>query len=343
VIYDLIVVGNGLAAQTFLFELLKSRDVKQSQNFSIAQIYSEEIAASCSLRSTATVCLSGIEDDVSDLGNELRDSYYLFEDFQKNYLPAGVEKVSRFVTFTNENDKRKMIRRYKNLVGITHPVFKEQMEGVCVDSYLVYPEVLNSWFTHQLSNRGITVIKNFLKNLYKCDDGTIECKLQNNEILKAKKIVLCTGAYAKIFADFFDHGDHLKDTHVVAGSYLQRSVDLNRASFYLTIDGHSLIYRSEENKLILGSASKNGGFVLSDHGLLNEILKIFNNLCSFSLGSLNDFKAITGMRHKGGRRRPIARAIDEDKNIYMISGLYKNGYTFSHLCAKKVLSEINLK
>ena len=342
-IYDLIVVGNGLAAQTFMFELLKSRDVKQSQNFSIAQIYSEEIAASCSLRSTATVCLSGIEDDVSDLGNELRDSFYLFEDFYKLHFPAGVEKVTRFVTFTNDNDKRKMIRRYKNLVGITHPVFKEQMEGVCVDSYLVYPEILNSWFTDQLSIQGITVIKNFLKNLSKSDDGNIECKLLNNEILKTKKVVLCTGAYAKIFADFYDHADYLKDTHVVAGSFLERSVNLNRESFYLTIDGHSLIYRNKENKLILGSVSKNGGFVLSDHGLLNEVLEIFNNLCSFSLGNLNEFQAVTGMRHKGGRRRPIARAIDEEKNIYMISGLYKNGYSFSHLCAKKIVSEINLK
>jgi len=217
------------------------------------------------------------------------------------------------------------------------------MEGVYVNSYLVYPEVFKSWFTQQLSDQGITIVKNFLKNLSKSDDGTILCKLLNNEILKAKKVVLCTGAYAKIFADFYDHGEHLKDTHVVAGSFLERTVNLNRASFYLTIDGHSLIYRSDENKLILGSVSKNGGFVLSDHGLLSEVLEIFNNLCSFSLGSLNDFKVVTGMRHKGGRRRPIARAIDEDKNIYMISGLYKNGYTFSHLCAKKVLSEINLK
>lgn len=43
-VYDLIVVGNGLAAQTFLFELFRhlKSDVKKSQNFSVAQIFSEE-------------------------------------------------------------------------------------------------------------------------------------------------------------------------------------------------------------------------------------------------------------------------------------------------------------
>jgi hypothetical protein len=69
VIYDLIVVGNGIAAQTFLFELFTKLDVKKRQNFSVAQIYSEDIALSCSLRTTATVSLNGIEEGVSDLGN----------------------------------------------------------------------------------------------------------------------------------------------------------------------------------------------------------------------------------------------------------------------------------
>ena len=341
-IYDLIVVGNGIAAQTFLFELFTKLDVKKRQNFSVAQIYSEDIALSCSLRTTATVSLNGIEEGVSDLGNELRDSFFLFEDFLKAYNPLGVEKIGQIVGYSTSKDKAKMIRRYKELKTVNHPVLKAEMEGTELNSYLVKPYTYHSWFNEQLSAYGIVQKKNFLKSITKNNEGIIECELLNCEVLKTQKIVLCTGAYAKLFSAFYDDTELLKNTYTVAGSFLQRSVDLSRPSFYVTLDDHNLIYRSNEQQLIVGSASMNDGIVMADHLVLDEILAKFNQLCSFSIGALNDFKIVTGLRHKGARRRPIARALDLEKNIYMINGLYKNGYTFSHLCAKKVLSEINL-
>jgi hypothetical protein len=342
VIYDLIVVGNGIAAQTFLFELFTKLDVKKRQNFSVAQIYSEEIAASCSLRTTATVSLSGIEEGVSDLGNELRDSFFLFEEFQKTHNPAGVEKVTQVISYSNDKDKAKMIRRYKVLKKVGHPVLKEEMEGTQLNSYLVQPLLLNSWFKDRLSHHNIIQKKNFLKKFAKNNDGIIECELLSNEVIKTKKIVLCTGAYAKLFSEFFDDTLDLKNTQTVPGSFLERSVNLSRPSFYVTIDELNLIYRGQEQTLIVGSASSNGGIVLADYKDLNELLVMFNQKCNFFIGELSDFKIVTGLRHKGVRRRAIAKALDLEKNIYLISGLYKNGFTSSHLCAKKVLSEINL-
>lgn len=341
-IYDLIVVGNGLAAQTFLFELFRKLDVKKSQNFFVAQIYSEEIAASCSLRSTATVSLNGVEEGVSELGDELRNSFFLFEEFQKKHNPKGVEKITQSITFSSDKEKAKMIRRYKVLRKVSHPVWSEEVEGTELDSYLVEPLLFNSWFNEHLSPHKIVQKKNFLKNFTKNSEGIIECQLLNNEILKTKKLVLCMGAYAKLFSEFFDETHELNNTEMVAGSFLERSVKLSRASFYMTIDENNLIYRSGEQKLIVGSASKTGGLVMADHSELDEVLAMFNERCSFPIGQLSDFKIVTGLRHKGARRRPIARALDPEKNIYMISGFYKNGFTFSHLCAKKVLSEINL-
>ncbi|MBC7539907.1 MAG: hypothetical protein H7281_13885 [Bacteriovorax sp.] len=341
-IYDLIVVGNGIAAQTFLFELFTKLDVKKRQNFSVAQIYSEEIAASCSLRTTATVSLSGIEEGVSDLGNELRESYFLFEEFQKTHNPAGVEKVAQVISYSNDKDRAKMIRRYKVLKKVSHPILKEEQEGIQLNSYLVQPLLFNSWFKDQLSHHDIVQKKKFLKKFTKINDGIIECELHNNEVLKTKKIVLCTGAYAKLFSEFSDETLDFKNTQTVPGSFLERSVNLLRPSFYVTINELNLIYRSEEQTLIVGSASSNGGIIMADYKELNGILDMFNQKCNFSIGHLSDFKIVTGLRHKGVRRRAIAKALDLEKNIYMISGLYKNGFTSSHLCAKKVLSEINL-
>ena len=88
-IYDLAVIGNGIAAQSFLWNL--SQKESKSQNFSIAHIYSEKLAPACTLRSSATVSLNGIDEDVSALGNDMRESFFLFDELFKKYRTDGVE------------------------------------------------------------------------------------------------------------------------------------------------------------------------------------------------------------------------------------------------------------
>ena len=78
-IYDLAVIGNGIAAHSFLWNL-SNTEVSRSQNFSIAHIYSEKLAPACTLRSSATVSLNGIEADVSTLGNDMREAFFMFDD-----------------------------------------------------------------------------------------------------------------------------------------------------------------------------------------------------------------------------------------------------------------------
>ena len=341
-IYDLIVVGNGIAAQTFLFEFFLSLDVKKRQNISVAQIYSEEVAASCSMRSIATVSLSGIEEGVSDLGNELRDSFFLFDKFQETHAPKGVEKVRQLVTFTNEKERAKTLRRYKELSVLNNSLLKNSMEGVELDAFLISPEALHLWFSKQLSVHKIAHKKEFLKSFNENAEGVIDCELLGGEIVKTRKLVLCTGAYSKLFSSFYKETDFLSTTYTVAGSYLERSLDLSRASFSITINGHKIIYRDDEKKVILGSVSSENGIVLADINEINNILTLFNEKTNFFFGNFSDFKMITGLRHKAAKRRPIARALDEGNKILFIGGLYKNGFTFSHLCAKKILREFNL-
>lgn len=342
-IYDLIVVGNGLAAQAFLFELfshLKS-DVKKYQNFSVAQIFSEEIAPACSLRSTATVSLTGITTGISDLGDDLNKSFYLFEDFVKKHNPLGVEKVKQIVTFTNETHQKKMIRRYKTLYPISSSLLKTpHREGVELDSYLVDPQAYAQWFNAQISGEKIHQQNNFLKGLAIDEEGLVHCELMDKELLKTKKLVLCTGAYAKIYSHFFDESFELESSQVVPGAYLERSIDLNRPSFYFTIDGHNLIYRSTDQTLILGSVSSYGAFLTPDYAELKKIHRLFAETLNLSLGSFSEFKTVVGLRHKGKKRAQIARALNSSKSVYMINGFYKNGYTLNNLCAQKIVAEI---
>jgi hypothetical protein len=342
VIYDIIIVGNGLAGQTFLFKLINhlKLDVNKRQNLSIAQISSQEVTPSCSLRSTATVSLNGIDEGVSHLGNELRDSFFLFKDFVKNHRPDGVEEVRQMITFSHQLEKEKLIRRYKKLNSINHPLFPTERVGIELDSYLIDPHLYGNWFNQKLALENIDHKKVFLRNITTDDKGLIVCELINNEKLKAHKVVLCTGAYAKIFSLHFAVTEELQNSQVVAGSFLEKSIDLFLPSFYLTLDGHQLIYRSLTKTLVLGSASYQGAIIGPDFKELKKIYDLFSSTLNFSIGSFHDFKAVVGLRHKAKQRRPVAQALNNEKSVYMINGFYKNGFTVSHLCADVVMRDL---
>jgi hypothetical protein len=342
VIYDLIVVGNGLAAQTFLMELFGHIGLndKKYQNFSVAQVFSEETAPACSLRTTASVSLSGIAPGVSELGDDLRKSFFLFEDFVAKERPESVEAIKQYISYSTLAEKEKLIRRYGELIPIHSPLFKTDMSGTTLDSYIVDPLIHAEWFNKKIASQKIVLKNNFLKAMSKNEDGTFSCELMSAEILTARKIILCTGAYARIFSQFYALTAQLQNTQVVAGSYLQKTINLGCPSFYVTIDGHNLIYRSATCQLIMGSASYKGAFLAPDFAELNKIYQVFSNALRPALGSFEDFKTITGLRHKAQKRKPLACALNDEKSVYVISGFYKNGFSVSHLCAKKIVGEI---
>jgi len=341
-IYDLLVVGNGLAAQTFLFELFNQKSaVIKNQNFSVGQVYADEISPPCSLRTTATVALSGIEEGISPLGNELRESYFLFEEFFKKHRPHGIEEVVQYILHSKEDEKEKLTRRYNTLTAIHSDLLNEEMTGIEMPSYQISPDVYKKWLENNLNNFELSRIKNFVRSYEFNDRGHIELTLLNGEILTTKKLILGTGAYSKLFAHFFST-EEMAPTGILAGSYLERSVDLNRPSFFLTLDGNKCVYRSQEKQLGIGSVSQKGAFLTGDFDGLKALIALFKKHLSIDIGELEDFKMVTGLRHKGRQRRPIYKALDAEKKIYMISGFYKNGFTFAHLAAREVLKELSL-
>lgn len=337
-VYDLIVVGNGLAAQVFLHELFTN--VKNSQTFSVAQIFSEEISPACSLRSTASVSLSGIEEGVSELGDELRKSYFHFENFYQLFRPSGVEGVEQLITAFSLEEKQKLQRRYKDLSEQSHILFKEPLYGKKLQSYIISPQLLFNWFEEQLAQAKFFRRKNFVHSVSKNSEGLIECHLLGGEQIVGRKILFCTGAYAKIYAHFFEMITPLERTQVVAGSFLEREVDLKCDSFYFTHHGHNLIYRKMDHKLILGSASTKGPFTQTNFKELSFILELFKERLSLSLGEMNEFRILTGLRHKGIKRRALYGPLDEEKKVFLMSGFYKNGYTFAFYTAKEIMKTL---
>ena len=341
-IYDLAVIGNGIAAQTFLWNLSSLDCI--GQNFTIAHIYSEKLAPACTLRSSATVSLNGIDEDVSPLGNDMREAFFMFDDLFKNHTPKGVQKVTRTVVSTNESDTKKLTRRYKTLKTVESALMKDQFLGTQYNSYIITPEIFTKWLSENTQIRK-TNFELFLKDLNKYNDH-YQLILENGEVVKAKKILFAMGAYSKIFEKFLTppDADSIENKNSIkAGSYFEKVCDLREDSFYLSIDGHQVLYRKNayESKLIIGSATAMGAYEVPDYQALSLIFNKVKPLLTFDIGEMTDFKVITGLRHKGPKRLLISECIDgEQKSLFRINGLYKNGYTMAFLASRRMLNLI---
>lgn len=341
--YDLALIGNGIAAQSFLWNLTNS-EVSRSQNFSIAHIYSEKMAPACSLRSSATVSLNGIEEDVSPLGNDMREAFFMFDSLYKNHKPEGIAEVKRVVVATNEFDLKKITRRYRTLYPITNEKILKVHPGVEYNSYMITPDVFLNWLKEK-SKVPTTEYQTFVKNIERFND-LYQLTFEDGSKVFAKKILFAMGAYSKLFEKMLaieEELSHLEEKNTIkAGSYFERDVDLGETSFYLSIDNHNMLYRknNSESKLIIGSATTMGAFEAADLGAL---AKIFNNMkatTKLDLGEMTDYKVVTGLRHKGPKRMLISEAIDTNKTLFRINGLYKNGYSLGFLASQKMVNLI---
>lgn len=344
-LYDLAVIGNGIAAQSFLWNLSNrfEESVSISQNFSIAHIHSEKKAPACSLRSSATVSLNGIEEDVSPLGNDMREAFFMFDELVKKYRPNGVEEVTRTVVSTNEADTKKITRRYKTLNEVKSDKIKKIYPGVEYSSYVITPDVFLNWLKEN-SSTPVTDIPLFAKNM-EMREGEYFITLEDGNILRAKKVLFAMGAYSKIFEKMLmEEGgqSHESKNTIKAGSYLERTIHLGNSSFYLSIDGHQVLYRknAHESKLIIGSATTVGAYEAPDLVVLNNIFKKMKDVTALELGEISDYKIVTGLRHKGPKRLLISEAMDDNKSLYRINGLYKNGYTLGFLASYKMMKII---
>lgn len=346
-IYDLAVIGNGIAAQTFLWNLSEkfTGDEKKSQNFSVAHIYSEKCAPACSLRSLASISLNGVEESAQGLGEDLRDAYFKFIDFYQKYSPPGIHPVKQQHFFTNEKDEAKMLRRFTTLSPQYHPhIIGENRSGAVVDAFILESKTFMNWFQNliKLSKKEYS---SFLKNLTIDSDGNFELHLEDQSVVKAKKVVLAVGAYAKIYGHFFRSEEipfSEEKNQIKAGSFLERNIDLGNESFLFTIDMNKVMYRAFEKKLLIGSVTTVGAFEVPPIKDLQFLLEKVQTVINFDLGRITEFKVVTGLRHKGPRRKFIAERMSETREIYGINGFYKNGFTLNFLAAEKLIKEMKL-
>lgn len=354
-IYDVFVVGNGIAAKHFLFELSN----KFSQNkFSVGQIYNNSITPACSDHASVTISLNGIREDVSQLGDELRQGYFSFLDYVKKYKPAGVFPTERVVTCTNPLDHKKLFRRYTTLqdiplIQIKKPYLINPLEGTSYEAYMIDVDAYLAFMDGLIKLENFDRMEGFVEEI-DFQNGLYELRLKDKTLIKTKKLVLAMGAYSKIYQHFYEIFNTLKkqeidveiNNQIKVGSYLYKEVKWNKEPLYLVIDGHKLMYykigegEKEKEYLRLATVTTLGTEVACNHAEFLKIHKLYKEKTNLDIGEYESFTYDYGLRHKGPRRTVIAKEIDHEilPNLFMINSLYKNGFTLSFVATKKLLA-----
>lgn len=326
-IYDLAVIGNGIFANVFLHEI--NKHVNKSQNFKVAKLYCEELAPNCSLRTTSTVSKNGIESGVSSLGDTLLKAFNAFEVFFHENKNCGVFPTKQFILSTNKESAQKLERRYKNQINlIEKPMLSEKYSGVVLDSYIVIPELFFEFIESLPKNYIQDTILQMVESIEE-ESGVVNLVLRDKTEVKAKKVVVATGAYSRINTHLFKNTnfhEKIKYTKIAAGSYLTKKFEYPHDLYY-TIDGHNLVYRSKTKDLIIGSTTVDGPIVTPDLVSLKLIFEEVKKAIHLDLGDFESYQVITGLRHKGQKRVPFFEPIVDSKNIWFFNGAYKNGWS----------------
>lgn len=332
--FDLIIIGNGLAANCFLWETQK-----RGRNLSILKIHNEKLAPSCSLNSTATISLRGVTKGVSPLGDEIFESYQMAEDFIKAENPDGVVP-SKFYSLCDEDEKDEYLRRFGSLEQIDKMEalnLKEKSQGKIWEGYIFDPERFLT-FLQKKTQHSHTSISAMVTSTEITSDWVSVTTLDGTTY-KAHKLLICSGAYTKLYENLFPAHEAIKGSQVVPGAYLEKGqVDLGPKSFVISRGGENLIYMAETKILKIGATTQKKGIEAPNFSKLKMIYESFKEIIQEELPDMSDFEIKVGIRQKGPKRMPFYGKIAP--NVYAFISLYKNGYTFPFKGAKEILKLI---
>lgn len=331
---DLVVIGNGIAANLFLIEYLN----RTSKN--VLQIHSEDKAPPCSLSTTGTVVLDGVRMGVSPLGDLIYKSFKAFKDYYQEFNPTGVDPA-KFYLLTHDNPREsesEFTRRFGSFEKIQTPLkSREEHTGKIWDGFVINPEPFISYLEGKKNALGPSIKKDLLIGIEKQKD-TILLKLLSGETVTTKKLLLCTGAYTKMYEAIYPPKEEITKSKVLPGSYMETELDLGESSFSIQRNRENLIYNGSYKKLIIGATQQRTLVQAPDYQRLNEIHQNFSNLLVVDLPPLESFEVKSGLRHKGVRRKPFWGQLD--KGIYGFFSLYKKGLSFPFLAAKELVDEM---
>ncbi len=320
-IFDVIVVGSGVAAHAFLEEA-----VREKFDGSILWVSAPGQLTPCSLRSTALVARQGVRRGVSPLGDLLVEGCKRFSQWCARVSPAGVEPLINWYwpRPSHPSDKEYLIRRFG--------AAEYSEKGWIVDAPVFFPflgQRLSGLLDLQREEALVTALRE--------NGDHVELQTWRGEKWRGKQVLLATGAHGRLFPL---SADAVPQGQAVPGHFLVwEGVDWPHPTTRWKVGPWNLIYRSKQRTLWPGSSVEKDGItaprIQQFRPLWREMNRLFENL-----PPLDQARVITGIRHRGEGRRPYAGLLPGHTRTYRLTGLYKSGFTLAWSLAPRVWREM---
>lgn len=303
--YDVIIIGNGIASKVFLFSFLK--------RFSECRVLVIEspLYPACSIKTTSHVAVAQTVEGSGPLGQLVVDSYLAFKQFFEINSPKGVEKGHLF-----------------------QDAFKDG-----VDHYFITPSILYSWFEEKTSEKGVNFSNDHVLNIKEFED-VVEVHSKQTSYL-AKKVLLAPGpGFNGISINGVDQ-DFYRGFVRRPGSYwiAEATGYQHDHSWVFTLGKANLIYRKSEQLFLLGGTTNQHDELAIDFKTLIEWHKIYTQELDF-LPRFIRGKVDSGLRFRGPKRMPFYGQMPSTQNVYALTGLHKNGFSYPFYLADQCLDSM---
>lgn len=337
-----IVIGDGIMAKSLIFSL---KDLSSD----ITNISSNSFAPACSYTTTAINCLRGTEKGTSKLGDLILESYDNFVEFYNKHNPKGISKTIEEQNWIKDGETHgKWLRRYKEYEIKDKSIFynknfSSSLAQVHTEAYIISPNKFFNWIDEK---NNISKIDDFIISVLKTDNG-YRLTSQNNKVYTCEKLFICTSYLAKSFSYLCDKGEDklsLEKQKSVHGHYLYRKNNFKHDfilenSFCMSLDFIRLAYRKETDDFVISFVDTNKENFLVDEKKINSSFDYFRQTLNIELGEFKQWDLYKGIRSKGHQRVPFCKEVSS--GCFIISGLYKNAFTFSFGFSKKITNSLD--
>ncbi|MDD0853038.1 FAD-dependent oxidoreductase [Halobacteriovorax sp. GB3] len=337
--FDIILVGYGIAARCLLREFAKSDYFSKKK---ILVVYNDDVFPPCSLNTTSIVCRSGVQKGISDLGDFIFDSYEEAISFYESHPECHEQGLQHSLTDQSPKGREDFIRRFghcDSLNTLGDLSLSESFEGVSFKAYFIDPsKCLSALEQAYIEKLDVTIKKLTCREVLKKEGHLqLDCGCES---FVTNKVIIASGAYSKFFQNNLKQ-ESLTKSKFVSGSYIVfDDCDFGNKSFVLANRHYNLIYRRRSRQIMIGGSTVKEDLLCasvselkSQYNFFRDLLKGDLVLPAFESGTIK-----TGLRHKGQKRRPFFGELEKGPfgNIYSMTGLYKNGFTFPFLGAKAI-------
>ncbi len=308
VAYDVTIMGNGIASKVLLYFILRRYPALK------VQVIESPLYPACSIKTTSHVAVAQKVEGTGQLGELVVNSWLAFKKFVDEYSPSGVDRGLQ----------------YKN-------IFKDGIEH-----YFISPQLFFDWIDgHNFSQsvvRNVAHIENVSEK-----DGHVILDSRDESFYTKKLLIACGPGYSNLSISGASH-DFDRGFVKRPGSYWIASAGNYSSSspWVYTLGKANLVYRKSEKLFLLGGTTNSENELSIDFKTLiewhSEYQKKLDFLPSFSEGQVD-----SGIRFRGPKRLPFCGKISGTQEVYALTGLHKNGFSYpfhlSDLCLKEMFGE----